>query len=151
MNTSQQYIPVWKKVELEWWMHRLYYRQIRGAESLLPGLTPAGKRLRGITLAPNFYLARDKHFYEVIDGIAKIRTSGPDSPPALFSSNHLTSKLSVSGIEEEATGLSSWGSPIVQTSDPVPFMLTMIVVASAFHLFSAIKFALYAIRTQPHM
>lgn len=71
MNTAQQYIPVWKRVELEKWTQRLYYRQIRGAESLLPGLTPAGKRIRGITLAPNFYLARDKHFYEVIDGVAK--------------------------------------------------------------------------------
>lgn len=56
----------------QWLNKHVYYRQIRGAESLLPGITPTGKRLRGLTLAPNLYLARDKHFYEVTaDGIAE--------------------------------------------------------------------------------
>ena len=53
------------------WTDSLYYRQIRGSESLLPGLTEKGKRIRGLTLAPNFYLARDKRFYQVVDGVAK--------------------------------------------------------------------------------
>lgn len=58
--------------QLEKWRRSLYYRQIRGSESLLPGLTESGKRIRGLTLAPNFFLARDKNFYEVTaDGVAK--------------------------------------------------------------------------------
>lgn len=62
--------------ELEKWTRSLYYRQIRGSESLLPGLTENGKRIRGLTLAPNFYLARDKNFYEVTDGVAKKMDAG---------------------------------------------------------------------------
>jgi hypothetical protein len=52
------------------WVRGIYYRQIRGAEAILPGLTGKGKRLRGLTLAPNLYLARDKRFYQIVDGTA---------------------------------------------------------------------------------
>lgn len=68
---TTEFIPIWKVRLLEQWLHGRYYRQIRGSESVIPGLTVQGKRIRGLTLAPNFYLARDKNFYEVIDGVAK--------------------------------------------------------------------------------
>lgn len=60
-----------REEQLKDWLQKLYYRQIRGSESPLPGLTGEGKRIRGLTLAPNLFLARDKHFYEVADGVAK--------------------------------------------------------------------------------
>jgi hypothetical protein len=60
-------------------------------------------------------------------------------------------KFRVSEMVDEAIGLLSSGLPIMQTNPPVPFCLTMIVVVSAFHLFSAIKFAQYALNTQPQM
>lgn len=60
----------WRLQELQKWRRGIYYRQIRGAESPLPALTEEGKRLRGLTLAPNLYLARDKNFYEVRHGVA---------------------------------------------------------------------------------
>jgi hypothetical protein len=94
---------------------------------------------------------RAKKVFSRIVGTANISTNGPDSPPALFKANHLTSKFNVSGIVDDAIGLSSFASLIVHTNEPVNDWLTMIVVASAFHLFSAIKLALYAIRTQPQI
>jgi hypothetical protein len=63
---------IFEQAALYKWVQSLYYRQIRGSESLLPGVTDKGKRIRGLTLAFNFYLARDKQFYEVTDGVAKI-------------------------------------------------------------------------------
>jgi hypothetical protein len=46
-------------------------RQIRRVEAMQPALLPDGRRLRGVMLAPELCLARDRKFYEVKDGVAR--------------------------------------------------------------------------------